>query len=171
VNGGGVNTLYFDSTTSTVAQAHAKVATFWQSVRNYMSTTLSYTVDGQVDTIDPASGLTVGTSSVASVSQVGADPGDPLPPYVQALIRLRTGVYNGGREVRGRIFIPGMVETSNLNGVPVAAMITAYNGYAATLASTPTAILSVYSKTKGVEETVSSTSTWTKWAMLRSRRD
>lgn len=170
VNGGGINQLYFDQGGGTAAQAHAAVASFWGEVDNLLQNSLSYVVEGEVELVDNITGQVEGIETTDNVSGTGTLTGDPLPPNVQGLIRWRTGVYNNGREIRGRTFIPGMGEVQSVNGAPGGPTVAALTTAAGNLIGSSTSELVVWSR-KGQFATVVSGSGWNKWATLRSRRD
>lgn len=169
--GGGINQFYFAETAGSAAQAHAAVASFWAGVKTQMSSALTYTVAGEIELFDAATGQITGLATTDAVTSVGTQAGDMLPPATQGLVRWRTGFFANGRELRGRTFLPGMVEGSNLNGAPASTVVTALSGYAASLVSGTNHQLSVYSRAHASAAPVTSSSVWTKWAQLRSRRD
>lgn len=171
VNGGGVQHFYFSEPAGTAAQAHSAVVTFWQGIANNMSNTLSFTVEGEVELVDEADGHVTGITSVSAVSGTGNLAGDILPPATQGLIRWRTGAFVDGREIRGRTFLPAMLEANSTLGVPLSAITTSFTSYGSGLIANATSELLVYSRTLHASATVVTASTWTKWAQLRSRRD
>lgn len=166
--------LYFGGTTDGEADAAvAAVTAFWQAVDDRVANNLTWTISSDVESIDLLTGNVIAVFSTPGGTGSGAETGDLAPPYTQGLIRWRTGVYSGGREVRGRTFIPGVTENQNTEGVPVATYISGNATAAQTLitASAPAGNLRVYSPTKQLASTVTSASTWNQWAVLRSRRD
>lgn len=171
VAGGGINELYFADTAGTAAQAHAAVRTFWTALGDHMRITVQWTVLGEVEEVDAASGSITGVTSTDQFASSGNSSGEPLPPATQGLIRWRTGFYFSGREIRGRTFIPGMLEGSSTNGAPASTALTTFNNAAAGLVGATNAELVVYSRTHGTAAPAISGTAWSKWAQLRSRRD
>lgn len=171
-NGGGVNHLYFDQGAGTGAQAHAAVAAFWNAAKTYVSNTTTMTVLGEIELVDNATGQVEAVESTDQVSIAGAGAGNLASPVLQCLIRWRTGVFVNGRELRGRTFVPG-VQTNSLSagGTVAATTVSGLNNAGGSLIGAANADLVVWSKTHGMFETVTSASTWSKFATLRSRRD
>jgi hypothetical protein len=168
------NQLHFGGDTAGEAVAAADAAeSLWQQLANFLATPGSVLVSSDVEQIDPATGQIVNVfpASTAAINFVAA--GDILPYSTQGLIRLRTGDFVNGRELRGRIFIPGWVETASTAGNPTAPAVGAMNAAAASLLSAGAGAggLGVYSPTHRVFSLVSVAQTWTQWAVLRSRRD
>lgn len=144
---------------------------FFFTLAGYVTNTLSYTIDGDVDVIDISTGQITSVLAGTPVTFTGSASGEKLPPFTQGLLRMTTGLYLAGRQVRGRMFLPGMVETSNTAaGVPLTAMVTAIDAAGVTLAA-DSAGFSVYSRTRHAAATVTGATMWTQWASLRSRRD
>lgn len=166
--------LYFTGDTLLDAQeAHAKVATFWNNARTHIRAGTSITIQGDVPEIDPATGDITVMHAVTPVNWLGTDSGEMLPPATQALVQFKTGSYVGGRQIRGRMFIPAQMESDNVAGLLGSGYITFLNGLLTTLL-VPTASGAqpvVWSRTHGVDPIVTSATTWLQWAVLRSRRD
>jgi hypothetical protein len=102
---------------------------------------------------------------------VGGSSAEALPLTTQLLVRWRTGVFNLGRELRGKTFIPGMIEPSNdVTGAPTSAAVTGFQNAAITFAA-DSAGLGIYSRVYNMAATVASVNVWNKWAILTSRRD
>lgn len=168
------STLYFQGETQAAATAAAAQANaFWEGVDNVMSTGLTWNVQDDAEVVNPATGQVTGIFAVSGLSGAGEDPADEMPGNVQGLMRWRTGVYIGGREVRGRTFIPSPTEAANNGGFPSAAYITALTNAVTQmrLVETPGSEQVIWSPTKGVAHLVSAEIPWTNWATLRSRRD
>lgn len=172
VVGGGISRFYFAETAGTAAQAHAAVVSFWNAVDEVMSTQVSFTVEGEIEEWDAATGTITGVDNTDPYTATGTATGDPLPPATQGLIRWRTGFYTSGRELRGRTFIPGMTEGNNgSDGKPASGVRVVLGNAANSLRSGASHQLSVYSRTHATAAPVTSSSVWTEWAQLRSRRD
>jgi len=146
---------------------------FWFQLQNFLDSRMSLSPLSEVEQVDPATGLITAVHTVSTLGFTFAGAGEALPTVTQALLRLRTGDYVNGREVRGRKFIPGVLESSTTAGRPSVALLNAING--AWDASIPEAEAAgehvVYSETHHEAHFVTSRSTWTEFAILRSRRD
>jgi hypothetical protein len=166
--------LYFEGTTEGEADAAlAAVIAFWQAVDNRIVDNATWTVDPTVEVVSTENGQVTGLFDGTGGTGSGNDAGDPLPPNTQGLIRWRTGDYVGGREIRGRTFIPGAPEAENAAGVPsssyVSQMQTAASGLLTAAAGAGGLV--IWSRTKLQPAAVVSASVWNQWATLRSRRD
>jgi hypothetical protein len=148
----------------------AAAATAWlQVLDNFLRVNQSAQVDPEVLEIDESSGTTLGSFAVSESAVTGADSNDAVPNASMILVRWRTGVYVSGREIRGRTFIPGCTEQSvDANGNLSSTAISAIDAGSALMAAGDP--LCVYSPTRGSAATVSSASTWSEFAVLRSRR-
>jgi pimeloyl-ACP methyl ester carboxylesterase len=98
------------------------------------------------------------------------------PPIVMkqlgAMSKYDAGARLAGRLLRGRVFLPGVAESDNAaTGVPSTTYINDINGSGSTLVSDANTNYMVWSPTHGVAASVVTVSCWTKWAVLRSRRD
>lgn len=168
-----LSTMNFQGTTSTNAQDAADaVRTFWLAFQGSIVDTAKGSVLPEVLIINDLTGEPEGLFNIT--------PGDPitftasntmLPRQTQLLIRWRTGVYSGGREIRGRTFVPGLTEVNNDIGVPSSGIKSTAQTAAAALIADADSSLGVYSKTHGALAVVSAASVWAEWATLRTRRD
>lgn len=166
-----LSTMYFNVVGGlTAANANAAVGTFWNSVKAKMGNSLSYATEAEVAEVDIATGQVTGIAAVTPQTGTGTPTTDMCPWTTQGLIRWRTGIFVGGREVRGRTFVPGPTEVENTAGVPAAAYVTALNAAASALIADANSDLMVYSKKNRDAVPVLSGSTWSQWAVLRSRR-
>lgn len=171
VTGGGISQLYFDEAGGTAAEAQSAVATFWEGVAGVMSDEVDIEVVSDVETVSVSTGQVTGITPTETVNLVGLSTGDPLPLSTQGLIRWRTGFYAGGREVRGRTFIPGMTESNSTDGKPTTGLPGSLTGVAQSLVNDASSELVVYSRSKAASAAVVSATCWDNWAVLRSRRD
>lgn len=171
VTGGGINQFYFDEAAGTASAAAAAARAFWQAAADVMSTQVVWTVEGEVELVDETGAIT-GVESTDPFTSNGSSTGDPLPIATQGLIRWRTGFFMGGRELRGRTFIPGVTEGLNgTDGKPNSGALIEMNQAPAALLGASGAEFRIFSRTKNASATVVSGSAWTQWATLRSRRD
>lgn len=162
--------MFFDAAGGSAAQCNNAVGTFWNAVRVYQSSTISYSTDAIVYEVDEATGLIIGSSAVTPATGTGAVATDALPWATQGLVQWRTGQYIGGREIRGRTFLPGMVEARNGAGIPDSTLYGAVDTAAAALIADANSDLNVYSIANHNAQTVTVGSMWRTWAQLRSRR-
>lgn len=150
--------------------AVAGVGAFWGAVDNVMDSQISWATEPEVAIMD-LSGEITGSLTTAVQSGSGSVASDSMPLASQALVRWLTGNFIGGRRLRGRTFIPGITTSGNSNGRLAAATATTIQTAAAGLIAVAGADLVVWSRIHGVAHSVTSSSVWSEFAQLRSRRD
>ena len=168
----GVSVLHFNPAADDQAAADAArthVETWLNVVNNYVSVLEGMTVDTEVDVVDVGSGALTGSFNVTTTLIVGASSDNPVPNAAMGLSRWRTGVFIAGRELRGRTFIPAITEVAidangNLASAPKAVL------EAANLALITNSDLAIWTPTHAAVASVSATSWWGEFAILRSRR-
>jgi len=166
------NRLHFDDFNGDQTSADAAVATvrqFWVLVAPSMSNTLSIQIDPEVFLVNNGTGEPEAVFVTTAAAVTGGNAGDRLPSLNQLLVQFRTGVFVGGREVRGRMFIPGLAEDNNTLGRPSAGVRTlvANAAQAELVENTPAVgILGMNGFTEATSATV-----WNEWAYLTTRRD
>lgn len=160
----------FNDAVGTAAQNVASVATFLNATNDRRTTNVTWATNPDVTTLNVGTGSLEGITSVTSVGGTGTMAGDMAPLAAQGLLRLLTGTIVAGRLLRGRIFMGGNGETDS-NGGPVAGYISDYDAAGATLVADANSDWSVWSRTHGVLASISTVTTWNKWAILRGRRD
>jgi len=165
----GTTTLYgHENGDSTRDQVEA-VGDFLATLTSSLNTDLTATVSGQVELISSTSGDITGVDDTgADVVVEMTDTAAALPYTTQLLVQFRTGVYFSGRELRGRMFIPGFCEDGNLQGVPDPDVVSGVAAAASTMVGHGFA---VYSPSKHQWASISAATVWNEWAVLRSRRD
>lgn len=154
--------------------AHAIVVQAWTALATEVRDDLDATVEPEVSVIEPTTGLTTATFLEPSVTVPMTGAGARQPLVVQGLVSLRTGVYDAGREIRGKVFHPGTLDTRDTDGRPSTAYQTALStvwGDVITDSTTAGIPLQVYSPTKFIAAAVTAAGVWNEWAILRSRRD
>lgn len=172
INGTALSTFYFNDGGGTAQQAATAVATFMATCETTMCDEVTWTLDTEVDTVSLGDGTVSATAAVSSASGVGdSTAAEPLPNVLQVLLRLRTGFFLGGREVRGRLFIPGFTEAMSTGGLPVAGNLAVIDGAAATLVASANAQWVVWSRQNGASADITAATCWGRFAVLRSRRD
>jgi hypothetical protein len=147
------------------------VGTFLGAIDLDWNENCSWKIQDIVDEIDPVTGNILSSSSVTGATGEGSASQDPVPPATQLLIQLRTGVRVGGREIRGRMFIPFWNEGVNTNqGRPDNAVVASVQGAMTALIDDGSTDLVVWSRKNGRWEDVVAVSVWDQWAVLRDRR-
>jgi hypothetical protein len=172
ITGPAVSTFAFDSLVGTAAQQASAVLAFLGATEDERANGCQYAINTQVRTLNTATGALEAVTSISPNSGSGTLAGDPLSPSTQGLLRLETGVVVNNRLVKGRLFLPGTTENVNQTpGTPIAAYRTDYEAAAAALIADANSAWCVWSRTHGQRPVITSANVWTKWAVLRSRRD
>nr|CRY96212.1 hypothetical protein [uncultured prokaryote] len=141
----------------------------FQYLKNAITSSATVSFDGELKEIDPATGdVTAVFGGDAFVVQM-AKTGEPLPTTIQGLLRLRTGIYNAGKEIRGRMFFPGFTEDNSDSGVPSATARGFMENFYDFL-SFDDVVPVVYSPTHRTFANIASVNAWTQWAYLSGRR-
>lgn len=169
-----LSTFYFHDALPvgvTAQQAVTATGAFWNTVDAQLANTLSWSTEADVATVDQVTGDITASTGTTPVSGSGGAVGTNAPTAMQALMRWTTGVYVGGRQMRGRTFIPGLLTSSISGNGPSAALVTAMNTAAANLINDPTVENLVWSRKNARADLVTAGSAWTTLAVLRSRRD
>lgn len=140
--------------------------------QNFQNQGLSSQVNPEVQSVNPTNGDVINTFITATQTPTaGVSSTASIPRANQILVQLRTGVYVGGRQVRGRSFIPGIaaVAVDQATGrVDSSARTAIANGMQTILTSLPAL---VWSRKNGVAYSVTQVTVGTEFAILRSRRD
>ena len=172
VVGGGISRFHFAEAGGSAAAAHAAVVAFWNAAKVYVHTSVALRVEGQIFSVNEGSGQVTGFSTTDPVTLQGTGAGDLLPPATQALIRWRTGFYVGGREIRGRTFIPGQQRNGQAaDGSVAATEVAGLNTAADALVGSSSAQFVVWSRANALTVDAVDGDVWTKFAVLRGRRD
>lgn len=171
--GGGVSLLNFAGSGGSLAEGAAFAAeAFLDSLVPHLTSFATVQIDPVVLQIDSTTGSIEAALTVTSYDpHVGSAAGDPLPLATQGLISWRTGSYVGGREVRGRFFVPCMSEGDSTSGVMTSVAQGNLESAAAALLGATSGDLGVWSRTHLSLVNVTGYSVSTKFAILRSRRD
>lgn len=132
----------------------------------------SIVTSGVINLVDPATDSVVGVLSGSSISSGGTGTSPLAPLASQVLTNWRTGIYVGGREVRGKHFRPLITENVVAdNGTLDATAAVAYRALAIALIDNADTRFVVYSKKQGRWEVVNNATIWQQLAVMRSRRD
>lgn len=166
--------LYADGDTAGEADAaNAAVVALWTDLEGLYHVSLTARVSPETEFVDPATGAVTGVESSAGGNVQGGAGDELLPPATQGLVRLRTGVFVAGREIRGRVFLPGLTQFVNQDGSvavgTVSSVNTIFADYLTAMSGAGGAV--VWSPTHGQAAVITSTSMWTEFAVLRTRRD
>lgn len=170
VPGGGLSTFNFTGLAGTEQDCADAVSTFMTTIQSYLNQNVTWRVENDVEEFDVVTGALTGVTTVTGSNGVGLKTEEALPWATQGLLRLQTGFYTAGRQLRGRLFIPGFTEDESPGGTvsgTIAAGVTA----AGNALVTEAVGWAVWSRTHGVQAPISVTSMWDLWAVLRSRRE
>lgn len=136
-----------------------------------ISSAISAAIDPVVFSIESTTGDIVGTSTVTGRAATGAGGTDMLPLTTQGLVGFRTGNFIGGRELRGRWYVPGMIEGNNTPaGAPVSTVTLSLIAAGNILVNGAPDFV-IYSRTHKEFSSATACYSPVKWAVLRSRRD
>lgn len=167
-----LSTMYFtgDDSPAGAAAANAAVGAWWGAIDNSLINGITWATEGDVDELTVA-GVLTNSYGVTPVTGVGTVVGALAPPATQALVRWRTGTFIGGRELRGRTFIPGIPTSMISAGMPTGTLATNMNANITALLGAAGPDLAIWSKVNSTAANVDSGSLWSQFAVLRSRRD
>lgn len=108
-----------------------------------------------------------------SVSGSNAATTEPLPTSNQIVVGWRTS--SNSRSGRGRTFLAGWTESSNVTGIPNSTALDLCRAFAASIVSfnggLDNGAFQVYSQTQEIGRDITSAAVRPVWAVLRSRRD
>lgn len=127
--------------------------------------------DGSLEIVESTDGQITGVTSATPRSAQGTLAGDMLPPATQGLLQWRTGVFQAGREVRGKTFVPALTEAAALGGQVAATTQTGLQNLITAMIAATNAELAIYSRKNGSIVPVNAGTVWNQFAVLRSRRD
>jgi len=146
--------------------------TFLGNSSAYFDDSLVATISPEVRVINSADGETVAVDTISGNVATFVGTGDPLPTFVQGLIKHQTGVFTSGRRLRGKIYLPGMLEANNTAaGLPSAGFTSGVQGFWDSFLATVGPDYVIYSPTHRVYGSVTGSTVNGQWSILRSRRD
>lgn len=167
----GFSILHFAGTLSGAQDAADAAALWWDEINDRFPTTQAMRVDPEVAEINEATGQTTGTTSVTTAAIAGTTGTTQVPQASMVLMRWRTGQFVGGREIRGRTFIPGLSLGELTAGGEVRQQaLDDFNGAVTQLTSAEPQFV-IYSPTTGGSASVTSGDCWVELAVMRSRRE
>jgi hypothetical protein len=163
----------------------AAFRTFLLAIAGQFTDELSAQIQSEILEFDESNGTVTGTGTTTQAAVVGTNAGALLPASNQLLLRWATEGIVHNRRVRGRSFMPGLVETSSdASGLPESATVTAYLNAANALLTTMTGRMRVWAQPfstdppnpanpdrNGSAHAITAVSVAPYWAVLRSRRD
>jgi len=140
----------------------------WTDLAALMHNQAVISINPEVAQVDDASGETTAVFITSEANISGALSTERIASGLQALAQHRTGVFVGGREVRGRTFVPGLTESANDSGRPIGATRTAIATAFATWFTGHDPQGGVLGKNGFT--LANNTTVWTEFAFLDSRR-
>lgn len=150
----------------------------WDTFKTSISSALTFNFDPTVIAVEATTGVLSGAfTGTEPADVVGTGSGDILPLQTQGLLRLGTSTIINGRRVRGRLFVPGPIESVNAaGGVPSGSYVTDVTAGGATLfdagatSSEPVVWHRPVNGAGGSHALVTSVACAPTWSVLRSRR-
>lgn len=167
-------TFNFAHVVGQATQTQTALFNFLDTVLTPQSNLINGYINQEQEIFDPVDGKISGTETAATYQAViGSASGEIIPTSNQVLFRLRTGVYQGGRQIQGRFFLPGTLESNCTNGKPATGLLNTCLSAANTLrtATSSSGPWSVWSRVAGEQTVISSINMAPDFAILRSRRD
>lgn len=162
-----IDRLLGGSAQDSVDTVHA----FWNAAVNCFSIGITAHIDGSVEVQDPTTGKPTGIDTATGYNVTGNAVGDVLPYQTQGLIIWNTGVWIGGRQVRGKTYVPAPAESYNdAGGTPSAAYMSALAAAAATIVSPTICQPVIYSRKHQAGFPIVSATLSQHWAVMRTRR-
>jgi hypothetical protein len=165
-----LTTTYFDASAYASSAAVTNMAAFWDAIPTHININLDWQVQGDVDIVDPVTGQITAIESNTPESGSGSSSLEVLSLGTCGLINLRTGVYVAGREIRGKLYVPGPTEGSSIQGTPGAAYASALQTAFDTLQSPSGPQLVVYSPKNARWEPVAAPVVSSYWARITTRQ-
>lgn len=155
----------------TVQDSIDMASNLFVAVHNAMSSQITVHVSADVEQLDDSTGEPTGIEVGTSSTFPGTQPADPLPWQTQARVIWQSGVWVGGRQVRGATFLPAFTEADNTNGgLPSTSLqgliATAITGFAGHIPAVPV----IWSRKHRQAYPIVSGITPQKWSVLRTRR-
>nr|CRY96770.1 hypothetical protein [uncultured prokaryote] len=164
--------------------AQAATVAFWTSISASMSNNCAIQVQPDITVLEDDTGEIQGSVAIPSAAFGGGQSGNKLPPATQLFANLKTGVYVGGRQIQGRIFVPALTVDSSNQGQPTASAVLGLQNACDTfeVGASPDVQLVVWRRPRpgtlldplpraGLAADVNAAIASSKFAVLRSRRD
>jgi len=166
--------MYFTWVSSTEQAALDAVGDFWTAIISHINDAVTGTVEGDIPVVDDATGNIINMESATPETINFSGAGGITPPASQGLINTLTDTFIGGRRLRGKVYLPGIITGAlGTNGAVAPANATIWNNAMAALvaASASPGPLRVYSPTHATSAVVTAHNVKSQFAVLRSRRD
>lgn len=165
--------FFFSHQAGAATATAANVRTFLNALSTNLCTPMTAQIQPEQAIIDVVTAQPVNVeiaTNQAVVNYTGT--GDPLPWSTQVLLQLKTATFNSGRRLRGRIYIPGILESMCTAGELAPASQTTFNTPAQTLItqSNATGDWAVWSKRYQSWANVASATAWNQFGIQRRRR-
>lgn len=164
------SSLFWDLSYS-AAEVVEHTAELWEILDNYIVNEIAWEVSGVVQAIDDVTGAVLAAGVTDAETGNGEATQEMLPLSTQMLIKWRTGIYVGGREIRGRTFVPGLADFVNAEGAVDETVHDALADDLATWLGGLSAPPLIWSRTNGDSQPIAAAEVWDQFAVLRSRRD
>jgi hypothetical protein len=164
----GTNTLYVPNDEA-LELARENLAQFYDDyLTGNVADDFHATIPNLGEQIDSTTGVVSGFWDSGDVIQKdGTDTSNFVTDVSQVLLQMRTGFVVGGRELRGRLFLPGLrVTASSVGNVDTTVADQIADSANENLNDT----FAVFSRTHHAWATIHSCTVWSEFASLRSRR-
>lgn len=175
---GGVGGPWISNLYTSSSNTQANVDAFRDAVNTLLNTYRSLMASGvtitssSADEMDLSGTLLSNRPFTTPINLASNGTGNWLPRECQALAQFRTGIYVGGREVRGRMYLPQpTVGQATAGGDPSTAFQSTMNTALTTYRTTPVSPPCVWSKAHGVISPIQTAVIAPYFAVQRRRRD
>lgn len=156
----------------------ARFRAVWELLDHLIDPAVRFDYEATCIAVEATTGVLTGAfTGTDPTTTIGTGTGDPLPRQTQGLIQWGTDTVIGGRRVKGRTYVPGLLEGSNSStGLPALTTVSDMVTAAATVlaagatASEPVVWHRPGPGGAGSHALITSAGASTKWAVLRSRR-
>lgn len=162
---------YFAVDGTTPAAAISAVNGLWGGLVGYIRNEVNITVEGEVLTMDSVTGQATGAANLANVTFPGTSTLSALPPATQGLLKWSTSSFQNGRQVGGKTYVPGITQGASNEGDPTTFFVSAMQAAGEAFISYADSNPVVWSKTNGTAPLINGVTGWTKFGVMRSRRD
>lgn len=172
--GGGFATVMFWEDIHTVSSQRATLGAMWSAIDASLNSGVRWTVRTSGRVMNDATGTLTGVwSEPTGHTAVGGSTVDPIPDATQVLLRWETGVVVGGRMLKGRSFVPGLIENGTTGGNVDTTVVTGWQTIINNFLAAGAGFGVWHRPVQGAGGqfiTASSGSVWPELAVLRRRR-